>query len=323
VAQALRAARQQYHMLRLVPALRHAQAVCVGGGALLSGPDVHFAQSLGVLTRAVLALGKPLLTLGCSADGLWTPAALQSIEMFAGACSVLSLRDTASARRIAALAPRHEVSVFGDFCLAESDLRERASEGARRRVLAVNVAAGLEPDGLSQHFYEDALVALAGRWQGGVVVFTTGTAPDAAPAQRVAQRLAAQRARLLLPASLDELNALLRSSELVIAARLHAAILALAQGAALAGFSRSAKLREYLEDAGLGAYGGGTDRVEAAAALVARDEFESLRRAQRDTVLRSSIWATRRALRGMLESAANAPAPDLWLRPDHAHRALS
>ena len=251
-AQALRGARQQYRMLRLLPALRAAQAICVGGGALLSGPGVHFSQPLAALTRAAQALGKPMLCLGCSADGLWTPAALRSIEAFAAACAVVALRDGASARRIGALLPQRPVSVFGDFCLSDAALRNRALDDTRRHVLALNVGAGPEPGGIAQHIYEDALVTLAGRWQdaapdgqGGVAVFTTGTAQDAAPAQRVAQRLAAQRARLLLPTGLDELNALLRSSELVIATRLHAAILALTQGAAVIGFSHSAKLQEF------------------------------------------------------------------------------
>jgi polysaccharide pyruvyl transferase WcaK-like protein len=157
------------------------------------------------------------------------------------------------------------------------------------------------------------------------VVFTTGTAQDAAPAQRVAQRLAGRNTRLLLPVGLDELTALLRSSELVVATRLHAAILGLAQGAAVIGFSRSTKLQEFLDDAGLAEYciGGGADSLGSAAALIARGDFDPLRRAQRESVLRSPAWATRRALRGVLESAANAPSPDLWLRADHAHRALS
>jgi polysaccharide pyruvyl transferase WcaK-like protein len=330
VARALRAARQQVRMLRMVPALRQAQAICVGGGALLSGPGVHFVQSLDVLTRTALALGKPLLCLGCSADGAWPPAALRTIEAFVGACAIVSARDGASARRISALLPRQPVTVFGDFCLAESDLRDPSAEDMRRRVLAVNVSAGPDPAGIRQRVYEDALVTLAGGWQraaaaeqGGVVVFTTGTAQDAAPAQRVAQRLAAVRARLLLPASVEELNALLRSSELVLASRLHAAILGLAQGAAVLGFSHSAKLQEFLDAIGLARYGRGLDAMEDAAALLARGEIQALRRAQRETALQSPIWAARRRLRGVLESAAKAPRPELWLRPDHAHRALS
>jgi polysaccharide pyruvyl transferase WcaK-like protein len=331
VAQALRGARQQYRMLRLLPALRHAHAICVGGGALLSGPDMHFAQSLAVLTRTALASGKPLLCLGCSADGAWPPAAMRSIEAFLGACDIVSVRDAASARRIGAMLPLRPVSVFGDFCLAESELRERAADDTRRHVLAVNVGASPQPGGIWQRAYEDALVTLAGGWQraaargqgGGVVVFTTGTAQDIAPAQRVAQRLAAQRARLLLPTSFEELNALLRSSELVLASRLHAAILGLAQGAAVIGFSHSAKLQEFLDTVGLAAYGGGRETMARAAALLARGEFAALRRAQREAVLQSPIWAARRRLHGVLESAAHAPRPETRLRPDHAHRPLS
>jgi len=329
LAQTLRAARQKYRMLRLLPALRRAHAICVGGGALLSGPGMHFAQSLSELTRAAQALGKPMLCLGCSADGLWEPAALQAIEAFVAACTVVSLREAASARRVAALLPQRAASVFGDFCLSEAGLRDRALDDTRRRVLAINVAAGREPDGISQRIYEDALVALAGDWQsaapgaqGGVVVFTTGTAQDAAPAQRVSQRLA-QRARLLLPAGIDELSALLRSSELVLASRLHAAILALSQGAAVIGFSRSTKLQEFLDTHGLAEYGGDVDTLERTAAFMARREFQALRRVQRETVLHAPVWAARRKLRGVLESAASASSPDLWLHPDHAHRALS
>ncbi len=330
-AQALRGARQQYRVLRLLPELRRAQAICVGGGALLSGPGMHFAQSLAALTRAAQALGKPLLCLGCSADGLWPPAALRSIETFAAACAAVSMRDDASARRIAALIPQRAVTVFGDFCLSESDLRDRTRDNERRRVLAVNVSACPGPASRWQSVYEDALVALACRWQGaaarghggGVVVFTTGTAQDAAHAQRVAARLAAQRARLLLPTSVEELNAMLRASEVVLASRLHAAVLALSQGAAVIGISHSVKLQEFLDAIGLAGYGGGFDTIARAAALMTHGDYHALRRAQRETALRSPLWAGRRAMRRVLESAANAPSPDTWLRPDDAHRALS
>ncbi|MBI1942050.1 MAG: polysaccharide pyruvyl transferase family protein [Betaproteobacteria bacterium] len=324
LAQALRGVRQRYRIARLLPALRRAQAISVGGGALLDGAEMHFPQSLCALTRAARVLRKPLLCLGCSTDGAWSPPARRALTAFAAACSAISARDEASARRIADLPAQPEVSVFGDFCLAEADLRDADRSGPARGGLALNVCTWRWLSTLPQRNYEDALVALACHWRAGraIRVFTTGTAQDAAPARRVAERLASRGAELHIPESVEELSALLRASEVVLASRLHAAVLALAQGTALIGFSLGSKLRDYLCSMRLADYGAGPGAMARAVALLEHRSFEALRLAQRQAALRSPVWGARRALREALESAACAPLPGA-LRLDHARRLVS
>ncbi|HKA39372.1 MAG TPA: polysaccharide pyruvyl transferase family protein [Burkholderiales bacterium] len=309
---ALRRIRQRVRMTALLPRLRPAQAIMVGGGELLSDNGLHFPQSLAVIGEASRRLDKPLLCLGCAVEGKWSAQGEEMVREFLARCSLVAARDRDSAERIAVLLGR-PVPVFGDFCLNEGLLLKR-SWSRRRRTLAINVQRVPRP--WSQDCYEDALVALVERlmhlavWQGldTVRIFTTGTAEDALPAQRVFERLGGHGVELHVPSSLGELSGMLRECALVVASRLHAGILGLAEGAPAVGFCPQPKLRRFFSTVGIGDY---SFDLNAGARLLHRlDEAgcAAIFAEQRDRVMHAPIWADRKQVRQELGLLAGRAA---------------
>ncbi len=251
----VRGLRQEWLVRRLMPRLAQADLVCVGGGALLCDRNLHFPQSLVAIARAVQALRKPMWCLGCSVDGEWTPRGRQMIVEFLESCDVIAVRDVATAERLASATGRR-VPVFGDFALP-SRPTVKSSAGARRFVLGINVSRIPAPWDQHQKSYEDALVAIARRFlleterKPEIVLFTTGTPQDDAPLARVHESLSASSTVAVKPANLDELHAVLEDSEIIIATRLHAAIVSLARGRPVLGFSPSPKIGSFFASIGL------------------------------------------------------------------------
>lgn len=314
VGNALRGVRQGYRMMQLLPQLKQVQAILVGGGALLSGEaGRHFPRSLALLAAVASRLGKPLYCLGCSAEGDWTGASGRNIINFLAACTVVAARDMVSAERIAAVL-RRPVPVFGDFCLSDTpasgtDRGLRAGQG-----IAINVCRlPARWSGVQEH-YEDAMVAFAdrlmrspgGRSLNAVTVFTTGAQGDADPARRVCARLATRKAELLFPRNLGHLSGLLSSSGLVIASRLHAAILGLVAGALVVGFSPTPKLRNFFETVGIGNYSYGPDDGEGFACALDTADYATVLEAQRAAFAHAPLWACRERIRRQFKAASGA-----------------
>ncbi len=314
VKRALRDVRQRYRMRRLLPRLAQVRTIAVGGGAVLSDVNLHFPQSLAMLTEAARLLDKPLLCLGCSAEGPWSAQGEEKIREFLAACSVVAVRDKTTAGRIASVL-RRPVPVFGDFCLTEAHMGNDHRGQHARHGLAINVCGMSGSWRAAQQRYEDALVALANRFARGTAphgpqpirIFTTGTPEDATPARRVFARLTGDGVELHLPNSLDELTAVLRGSAMVIASRLHGAILSLSEQAPVIGFSPAPKLSNFFSTMDLGEY---SFTVEDSARLtrwLERTDYGSILTAQRSALLHAPAWAGRMQVREALVSIAGVP----------------
>lgn len=292
----LRALRQHYRMLRLLPQLAQADAIAVGGGALLSDENLHFPQSLARVAALARALDKPLFCLGCGVVGPWSDRGELLVRRFVSACRLVAPRDLHTVQRLHALCEAMPLPLFGDFCLTESHL-DAVPYHARRGV-ALNVCR-VPPDAqLAQERYEDAVVSFARSVaEGGarVCVFTTGTAEDTEPACRVHARLAGSTLRL--PRSVEEVEALLGSSGLALAGRLHAAILALTQGCAVVGYSPTAKLFDYFATMALGDYAFRVDGEAALEECVRRQPWSCMRERQLECLRQSAAWGGRAAVR--------------------------
>lgn len=313
---ALRRIRQRVRMNALLPRLRPAQAIMVGGGELLSDRGLHFPQSLAEIGEASRRLDKPLLCLGCGVEGAWSRQGEKMIRSFLAGCSLIAARDQDSAERIAAVVGK-PVPVFGDFCLNQGLLlKQRGGWSRRRQTLAINVQRISGPWSAAQERYEDALVALSERlmhlavWQGlsTVRIFTTGTAEDALPAQRVFERLGGHGVELYVPSSLEQLSGMLRECALVVASRLHAGILGLAEGAPAVGFCPQPKLRKFFSTVGIGDY---SFDLNAGARLLHRlDEAgcAAIFAEQRDRVMHAPIWADQMRVRQEIGSLAGRAA---------------
>lgn len=305
----LRGVRQKYRMLHLLPELSRAQAISVGGGALLSDANLHFPQSLVELARASRALEKPLFCLGCSAEGPWSKAGEKMIREFLNACTMIAPRDCATARRIAAMLQK-PVPVFGDFCLGVPDVLREWSPVSSRLDLAVNVCWIPGPWRGAQGQYEDALVALltdlsanpAGRGFRQIRIFTTGTVDDAVPARRVFARLPRRRTTLHLPGTLDELMGIYRESALVLASKLHAAILAVAERKPVIGFSPAPKIRNFFETMGIGRFCIGPEDSHRLGYLLGYGNRDDMMADQRKEIVRAPTWAGQQEVRMALDS---------------------
>lgn len=310
----LRGVRQRCRMPALLHSLSRVQAIAVGGGALLSDANLHFPQSLAVLADSAKLLNKPIFCLGCSAEGKWSVQGERKIRRFLAACAMVAARDDVTAERILGVLHR-PIPVFGDFCLTEAGLgaekfRKRAPDG-----IAVNVCRVPAPWDAAQERYERTLVAMANRFLHDatgseprtVRIFTTGAPDDVLPAQRVFSRLAGGRVELHVPRNLEQLRGMLQASTLVLASRLHGAVLALAENVPILGFSPAPKLKNFLSTIGLEQYSFGTgDRGDLVRCFESAD-YQTLFARQRNLLRQAPIWAGRAMVRRMLEAGAGAP----------------
>lgn len=308
----VRGLRQQYRLLRLLPGLRRIQAISVGGGGLLTDANLHFPQSLAALAQGAAWLNKPIFCLGCSAEGPWSRAGETRIRRFLAACTVVAARDHATAQRLSAVLER-PVPVFGDFCLAARHLQGLPRQPTGDFTIAVNVSRLPAPWDRAQQRLEDTLVALVGAitrnalnqdvpW---VRIFTTGVAQDVVAAQRVFARIAGPRVELCFPEHLEQLLDLLRKSDWVIASRLHAAILGLAEGLPVIGLSATPKLRYHFETLGLQEFSPALKHALRLAPLTAPSRWEQVLSAQREAMRRSAAWAGREEVRHHLLALAH------------------
>lgn len=308
----LRAVRQNLRALRLAPALAGVRAIAVGGGALLSDANLHFPQSLDAVRRLAVLLGVPLVCVGCGAEGAWSPAGRRAFTRFLSACTLVAVRDGATAQRVSGvLSAPADIGLFGDFCLDDVLIARPAPRVPHQYGLAVNVTQlSGRASPAEQQSYEDALVELLRAYCArpsaargtSLELFTTGVPEDAVAARRVLGRLTTRRASLFVPRSVQELGIVLRGSGLVVAARLHAAVLALAAHTPVIGYSPRPKLAEFFDTIGLSAYavGPGAPGVQA----LLESGHASLWEEQRAALLRAPVWARRAQVREDMARAA-------------------
>ncbi|HKE43142.1 MAG TPA: polysaccharide pyruvyl transferase family protein [Steroidobacteraceae bacterium] len=248
VARTMRSLRQQVRARHLAPRLESADAICIGGGALLTDINLQFPQSLAVLGRTARKLDKPLLCLGCSAEGPWSPAAERLIREFVRERPYLAVRDQRTAERLERLGAG-SVPVFGDFALPLDARRPRRDRSSYR--LAINVAQGLGVSETEQARYERALahavrhIALRLRTEGRMLIYTTGNRHDLPAAERLKSRLDDFHCEVHAGRDVAQLRALMAESAAVIATRLHAAILALGAQTPVVGLSPTDKIANF------------------------------------------------------------------------------
>lgn len=251
----VRGIRQEWLVRRLMPSLAQADLVCVGGGELLSDQNLHFPQSLLAISRAVQALRLPLWCLGCSTGEAWSERGRRMIVEFLESCDAIAVRDHQTAAQVSAVTGR-KVPLFGDFALPVRPVRATALT-SRPFALAVNVAQLSPPWTDVQHDYEAMLVRLVQGFlhteapKARVLLFSMAGARDEPPLQRVQAQLSAAGVAVARPGTVPELEQLLDDSNLIVASRLHAAVISLARGRPVLGFSPSPKIGRFFASVGL------------------------------------------------------------------------
>jgi polysaccharide pyruvyl transferase WcaK-like protein len=253
LARGLRAIRQRSRARHLLPRLASADVICIGGGALLTDINLQFPQSLAAIGKVARKLDKPLLCLGCSAEGAWSPAAERLIREFVAQEPYLAVRDQQTAGRLEELGAG-PVPVFGDFALSLEDGRTQPHRKSRSRYrLAINVAQGLGVSQDEQLRYERALARLVKHIaphlpaSGQTLIYTTGNVHDLPVAERLRRRLEALDCEVHAGRRVDQLRELMGVSAAVIATRLHAAILALGARTPVVGLSPTDKIANFFD----------------------------------------------------------------------------
>jgi polysaccharide pyruvyl transferase WcaK-like protein len=251
VARGVRAVRQGVRARHLLPRLASADAICIGGGALLTDINLQFPQSLAALGKVARKLDKPLLCLGCSAEGAWSPAAERLIREFVAQAPYLAVRDQQTAARLEAVGAG-PVPVFGDFALPLDEGAAQRRRSTRYR-LAINVAQGLGVSQGEQLRYERALAQLVTHItahlpaSGQTLIYTTGNGHDLPVAERLRRRLGALECEIQAGREVAQLREWMGLSAAVIATRLHAAILALGARTPVVGLSPTDKLANFFD----------------------------------------------------------------------------
>jgi polysaccharide pyruvyl transferase WcaK-like protein len=243
VKRSVRSFRQQLRIRSLLPQLKQAQVILVGGGSLLSDRDLHFPQSLAAISWAANHLQRPLLCLGCGAVEDWSPEGRAMIEQFAKTCHFIAARDHETAKRLTPMVAE-PISIFGDFALTVNNGQEANFRHSAPPTIAVNVMQLFDTREGYQQRYEEVLIKAVNAWthqaanqSAQIKVFTTGNLEDLEPAKRVAQQISAANVELYLPTSVDDLCQMLSTSTVAITARLHAAILSISSGVPVIGLA--------------------------------------------------------------------------------------
>jgi polysaccharide pyruvyl transferase WcaK-like protein len=153
----------------------------------------------------------------------------------------------------------HDVPVFGDFALMSSP----GAPVPAGPVLGINpINLGAQANGMQDR--AEAVLRAGQEWHrltgGRVKVFTTGLDEDAVVAARLADDV-------VHPQSLSELREAVAGCDVVLASRLHAAIIAIDHGVPVVGVATTTKMRDFLEDCGVGGQVADVDRTWDASAL--------------------------------------------------------
>lgn len=249
-AHAFRVLRNHDRWLSVLDHLESCRIIAVGGGDLLNQRYIHFVSPLQHIAHYARTANVPLVCLGCSSSDRFTGVSGLVLRRFIRMVRVMSVRDKSTQEAVQRICP-HPVSLFGDFALPpHKDVRPHHL--VHRHRVAVNVMRQEQDHHQYRAFIERVIRALITlRYE--VVLFTTGNVQDGAALSEIAASFTGF-VRVEHTPTLDTLRDMYRQSGLVIASRLHAAILSLEAGTPAIAVSSGRKIRNYFETIGLGNY---------------------------------------------------------------------
>jgi polysaccharide pyruvyl transferase WcaK-like protein len=244
--------------------------VTLGGGDLIREQADGAVPALNWLTRirVPLRLRRPVALLGISVGDLFSPEVIDTVSDYLGRIPLVAARDTTSAARLTELGARHVLTI-GDLALEALDGPPPAPRPANGRprigvVFREVLGRGRDVPETTDERLQGELAAALDRLVAGVgarvelIPFRTrGTKPRPDDDARAGEDLAAQATtgvdwtRHPRPRSAAEFGQLAAGLDLVIAVRLHGAVLGTAAGRPVVGIAYDAKTTGYLADLGL------------------------------------------------------------------------
>lgn len=262
--------------------------VTLGGGDLIREQADGTVPALNWLSRirVPLRLRRPVALIGVSVGDLFSPNVIDAVADYLGRIPLVAARDTASAARLTELGA-HDVLTIGDLALEALDAPPPASRPANEPprigvVFREILGRGRDVPETTNERLQAELAAALDRLVSGLgarielVPFRTrGSKPrpddDALAGEALAAKATtgADWTRHPRPRSAAEFAQLAAGLDLIIAVRLHGAVLGTAAGRPVIGIAYDAKTTGYLADLGLPEQalrlGASADEIEAAA----------------------------------------------------------
>ncbi len=319
-------AKSGYRDLALVRASLRSSLVTLGGGDLIREQADGTVPALNWLDRMRVphGLGRPTALVGVSVGELFTPTVVRRVAKELRRFTLLAVRDTASATRLRELTDR-DVHVMGDLALEAIDpLPPRVSAGPPRIGVATRAIAGRGPsvpDAAGQRLESALATALDQlvREAGIEVELIPFRARSAAVARdddrRAGESLAAAAAsgaawiRREPPRDAAGFRAIAADLDLVVAVRLHAAVLGAGAGRRIVGISYDPKVEGFLSDIGVP---GQTLPLDTTADQIVEAVLRSLGDHGLEEAIRGGVASARArtsALEPMLAAAAGRARP--------------
>ena len=257
---------------KLLWASLRSDLVTLGGGDLIREQTDGAVPALNWLTRlrVPLRLRRPVALLGISVGDLFSPDVIDTVSDYLGRIPLVAARDTASAARLTELGARNVLTI-GDLALEALDgisapPPPRPADGRPRIGVVFREVLGRGrdvPETTNERLQAelaaalDRLVAGLGARVELIPFRTRGSRPRADDDARAGEDLASQATtgvdwtRHPRPRSVAEFGQLAAGLDLVIAVRLHGAVLGSAAGRPVVGIAYDAKTTGYLTDLGL------------------------------------------------------------------------
>jgi polysaccharide pyruvyl transferase WcaK-like protein len=228
-------------------------AAVVGGGALLDDDNLHFPSSLFLVKISCKRLTLPLYTLGCSSAGKFSILGRLILRDFLRYATMIAVRDSSSKAVLQPLSNK-QIFFFGDFAFGTT-VKPRSI--IRPTKVAFNVMhfwgsdKGLHPG--YEFFLQQILSILMSREDLDVTLFTTGDTNDKAMALKVHARVNSIN-EVFHPRNFSELSVFLKSKDVVLCSRLHAAIIAISEGTPAIALWSTPKAKNFFHTIGLHEY---------------------------------------------------------------------
>jgi polysaccharide pyruvyl transferase WcaK-like protein len=241
------------------PALSQANLLIIGGGQLLMDDSLNFPLKLASLVQAAKTLGVPYTITACGVGKSWSPAARSLFRPVLAGARGITLRDPLSKERLSRFLPGISCQVTFDPAIWAAAVYPFSGPKQGTETIGLGVinrsevnvqlerSQRITPDGWLELWID--LIDELLQTNHPVELFTTGSPVDQEFAKNLftaAQRRGLKRIDLApRPTNPEALISALQKYSLVVAARLHAAVLANAFGISTIGLAWDKKVRAY------------------------------------------------------------------------------
>jgi polysaccharide pyruvyl transferase WcaK-like protein len=250
-------------MKKLAHKVKDCKFIVVGGGALLENVSFHFTISMLSLLILKRWAKKDFYCLGCSSSSKYDWFSGYITKKFLKSAKLVAVRDENTAQILFENFGK-QFPIFGDFALDLNHIYHRKQANLKiNHKNEVRIAINLmryigeykgRQETYKRHFsemIEHLLYDQRVEKKFVISLFTTGDDGDYELVKKIAKKFGLQTFN---PKSLGALNEIYENHDVVVASRLHAAILAFSAGSIVIGIGLQSKKRGFFKNIGLESY---------------------------------------------------------------------